>query len=275
MTTGDEQPGNFAPDNPEIADSARVAATVQPEIIWEDTSIALVYKPAGWLTVPGMPGSMSARDPSVQAWLAKRWQDPQSGDPGFVGTVHRLDRPVSGVMVWARNSRAARRLSEQFQTGKVTKQYWAVVSGGPVEKTGTWEDWLIVERHNGRNSVKRCAPATPGGQAARTDWEKVASDSLNPNLSWLSLWPRTGRMHQLRVQNSERGWPIVGDKQYQCVYTDWPHAWKLALHARSLTFYHPETQARFLVEASVEEHWRSLGDEPKWFTPDGKYSVKT
>lgn len=259
---------------PEVAESAIVAAQVEPEIIWEDPSLALVYKPAGWLTVPGMPGSVSSRDPSVQAWLAKRWQDTTTGQPGFVGTVHRLDRPVSGVMVWARNPRSARRLSEQFASGKIIKQYWAVVSGIPASISGTWEDWLIVERHNGRNRVARCAPATPGGQTARTDWELMASSALNEGLSWFSLWPRTGRMHQLRVQSSERGWPIVGDKQYQCSYAFWPHAWKLALHARSLTFTHPETDERFLVEAAVEEHWKSLGGEKSWFAPDEKYRMR-
>ncbi len=254
------------------AESARLAADSEPEIIEEDASFAIVHKPAGWLTVPGTPGTLSSRDPSVQAWLAERWKQP-SGEPGFVGTVHRLDRPVSGVMVWAKSSRSARRLAEQFSGGKVIKQYWAVVAGQPAQSSGTWEDWLILQKHDGRNVVRRCAPGTPQGQPAHTDCQKVAASGLKPDLTWLSLWPRTGRMHQLRVQTAERGWPILGDSAYGSV-AEWPHPWKIALHARSLTFRHPETQQLILVEAAVGPHWSCLGDVQEWFEPTEKYRVK-
>ncbi len=254
------------------AESARLAADTEPEIIEEDASFAIVHKPAGWLTVPGTPGTLSSRDPSVQAWLAERWKQP-SGEPGFVGTVHRLDRPVSGVMVWAKSSRSARRLAEQFSGGKVIKQYWAVVAGQPAQSSGTWEDWLILQKHDGRNVVRRCAPGTPQGQPAHTDWQKVTASGLKPDLTWLSLWPRTGRMHQLRVQTAERGWPILGDSAYGSV-AEWPHPWKIALHARSLTFRHPETQQLILVEAAVGPHWSCLGDVQEWFEPTEKYRVK-
>jgi len=254
------------------AESARIAAEVEPEIIFEDESLALIHKPGGWLTVPGLPGSLSSRDPSLQQWLLDRWRLPD-GQPGFVGTVHRLDRPVSGVMVWAKTQRSARRLALQFSTGKVVKQYWAVVSSGPTASSGTWEDWLIVQRDAGKNIVRRCAPGTPQGQTARTDWQKLTTEGLNPGLAWLSLWPRTGRMHQLRVQCAERGWPIVGDVGYGST-TPWPHAWKMALHARSLTFRHPETNELFLAEAAVGPHWASLGGCADWFLPMEKYQVK-
>ena len=254
------------------AESARLAADSEPEIIEEDASFAIVHKPAGWLTVPGTPGTLSSRDPSVQAWLAERWKQP-SGEPGFVGTVHRLDRPVSGVMVWAKSSRSARRLAEQFSGGKVIKQYWAVVAGQPAQSSGTWEDWLILQKHDGRNVVRRCAPGTPQGQPDHTDWQKVADSGLKPDLTWLSLWPRTGRMHQLRVQTAERGWPILGDSAYGSV-AEWPPPWKIALHARSLTFRHPETQQLILVEAAVGPHWSCLGDVQEWFEPTEKYRVK-
>ena len=256
----------------EPAESARVAATVSPEIVFEDAHLAIVHKPAGWLTVPGMPGSLSSRDPSVQQWLTKRWTVEGAEAVAFVGTVHRLDRPVSGVMVWAKTQRAARRLSEQFAGGKVVKQYWAVVAGGPNVASGSWEDWLILQRHEGRNSVKRCLPGAPGGQPARTEWQKLASEGLPAGLSWLALWPRTGRMHQLRVQSAERGWPIVGDVGYGS-QAEWPHPWKMALHARSLTFRHPETQESVLVEAAVPDHWTALGPVTAWFEPADRFRI--
>ena len=176
-------------------------------------------------------------------------------------------------MVWAKSSRSARRLAEQFSGGKVIKQYWAVVAGQPAQSSGTWEDWLILQKHDGRNVVRRCAPGTPQGQPAHTDWQKVAASGLKPDLTWLSLWPRTGRMHQLRVQTAERGWPILGDSAYGSV-AEWPHPWKIALHARSLTFRHPETQQLILVEAAVGPHWSCLGDVQEWFEPTEKYRVK-
>ena len=255
-----------------LAESARIAAEVEPEFIYEDESLALIHKPAGWLTVPGLPGSLSSRDPSLQQWLLERWRLPD-GQPGFVGTVHRLDRPVSGVMVWAKTQRAARRLASQFATGKVVKQYWAIVAEGPAASSGTWEDWLIVQRDAGKNIVRRCAPGTPQGQTARTDWQKLAGLGLNPGLAWLSLWPRTGRMHQLRVQCAERGWPIVGDSGYGST-APWPHPWKMALHARSLTFRHPETQELVLAEAAVGPHWACLGPCGDWFLPAERFRVK-
>ena len=257
----------------EPAESARVAAGVIPEILFEDAHLAIIRKPAGWLTVPGMPGSMSARDPSVQQLLEKLW-DTASGGGGFVGTVHRLDRPVSGVMVWAKTTRAARRLSEQFAKGQVVKQYWAVVTGGPRQASGVWEDWLILQRIEGRNSVKRCLPGAPGGQPARTDWQRLDAPGLRAGLCWLGLWPRTGRMHQLRVQSAERGWPIVGDVGYGSK-EPWPHPWKMALHARSLTFKHPETQETYLAESAVPEHWFSLGEVTPWVEPgEGSFRIR-
>lgn len=258
--------------NDPLPESARVAAEFEPEIFYEDASLALIHKPAGWLTVPGLPGGISSRDPSLQAWLLDRWRLPD-GQPGFVGTVHRLDRPVSGVMVWAKTQRAARRLAAQFAGGKVVKQYWAVVAGGPPNNSGTWEDWLIVQRDQGKNIVRRCSPGTPGGQTARTDWQKLSAEGLTPGLAWLSLWPRTGRMHQLRVQCAERGWPIVGDVGYGST-APWPHPWKMALHARSLTFRHPETDELFLAESAVGPHWSSLGECPDWFLPAQRFQVK-
>lgn len=267
----DESPDHKKTES-EPAESARVAAETVPEVVYEDASLAIVYKPAGWLTIPGLPGSMSSRDPSVQEWLSRLWRDSE-GKAGFVGTVHRLDRPVSGVMVWAKNPRAARRLAEQFAKGKVIKQYWAVVTNGPAGNAGTWEDWLVLQRINGRNSVKRCSPATPKGQAAMTEWQRLQTDQLQAGFCWLSLWPKTGRMHQLRVQCAERGWPIVGDTGYGSV-AEWPHMWKMALHARSLTFRHPETQEMILAEAAVEEHWKALGDEKKWFLPEEKVRIR-
>lgn len=269
-----DQPAKPSNQIPELLESSQVASEVEPEIIWEDHSLALVMKPAGWLTVPGMPGSLSSRDPSVQQWLADRWKNPVTGDSGFVGTVHRLDRPVSGVMVWAKNPRSARRLSEQFAAGKVIKQYWAIASGGPESAEGDWEDWLIVQRINGRNSVARCEAGSPGSQLARTHWQIIPSEHLGSGLTWFSLWPQTGRMHQLRVQTSERGWPILGDTQYGCQSDRWQNRWKLALHARSLTFSHPETGEKFLAEAAVESHWSSLGNEPKWFSPEDRFFIK-
>ena len=94
-----------------------------------------------------------------------------------------------------------------------------------------------------------------------------------PSFAWLSLWPRTGRMHQLRVQCAERGWPIVGDVGYGSTAA-WPHPWKMALHARSLTFRHPETQELFLAEAAVGPHWACLGPCGDWFLPAERFRVK-
>ena len=139
--------------------------------------------------------------------------------------MHRLDRLVSGVLLFARTSKAAARLSEQFRNGTVEKVYWAVVEGKVATPAGSLEDWLLKDRDAGRVNVVE--PHTPHARQALLHFQTRGSYG---DLTWLELRPQTGRTHQLRVQLAHHGHPIYADARYGSVHT---FNGVIGLHARS------------------------------------------
>src|SRR5207248_6949756 len=127
----------------------------------------------------------------------------------FLGVVQRLDRPVSGVMLFARTSKAAARLAEQFREGTVEKIYWAVVEDVLPTTAGTLEDWLLKDPTIGR--VEIVEPRTAQARQAVLHFQGRAEHG---GLTWLELRPQTGRRHQLRVQLAHHGHTIFGDARY-------------------------------------------------------------
>src|SRR5262245_17537554 len=206
-----------------------------PIVLFEDNHCLAINKPAPLLT-QGVPAGL----PTLEAW-AKSYLKDRYGKPGnvYLGVPHRLDRPVSGVVLFARNSKAAARLAEQFQKHQVTKVYWALVEGEVKPPEGTWEDWLRKLPDEARSEV--VASHTEGAKHAVLDYQVLRATS---DESLLELRPRTGRMHQLRIQAAARGHPIRGDQLYGATSTFGPPAELqrdrvIALHARGLTFLHP------------------------------------
>src|SRR5262245_64047846 len=128
-------------------------------ILHEDEHCLAVDKPAGMLTQGTRAGELSL-EMAVRHYLA-----PDAPASVYVGTVHRLDRPVSGVVLWAKTPKAARRLSQQFAHRRARKQYWAIVAGRPPVAEGVWEDWLCLD-DTGLGRVQICAPGTPRAQRA-------------------------------------------------------------------------------------------------------------
>ena len=218
-------------------------------ILFEDAHLLAVSKPAGVLT-QGRPGGEPALEEAVRRHL-----DPEAPAACYLGTVHRLDRPVSGVLVWAKTPKAARRLAEQFAGREARKRYWAIVAGTPATPEGTWEDWLCVE-DTGLGRVQVCSRLAPRALRAVTRYRTAAARLLPPGAAWLELWPETGRTHQLRVQAAARGLPIWGDRDYGSAQT-FPRG--IALHARALTIRHPIQQRPMTFEAPLPEHWPAEG----------------
>ncbi|WP_435010343.1 RluA family pseudouridine synthase [Tundrisphaera lichenicola] len=217
-------------------------------VLWEDPHGLAVAKPAGVLTQRARKdtGEVTLED-LIRAYLAP--DDPNSV---YLGTVHRLDRPVSGVILWAKNPRAARRWSEQFALRQVSKEYWAVVEGDVDQMTasGRWEDWIVPPDELGR---ARLVPVdTPSSVRASTTYEIGRKQKLPEGLTWLKLRPETGRTHQLRCQVAGRGIPIVGDQTYGALR---PFRVGIALHARALSFDHPIRRQAMTVEAPLPESW--------------------
>ncbi len=214
------------------------------EILFEDNHCVAVLKPAGCLSAH-YQGDDETLDRAVKAYLKEKYHKPGNV---FLGVVHRLDRPVSGVLLFARTSKAAARLSEQFREGSIEKVYWAIVEGEVHRTAGTLEDWLLRDREARR--VEIVEPRSEGARQALLHYQKRGAHG---QLTWLEVRPQTGRTHQLRVQLAHHGYPIYGDAKYGAVHTFSPG---IALHARSLTFLHPVRFEPVTLTAEVPRHWR-------------------
>ena len=231
-----------------------------PLILFEDNHCVAVAKPAGLLT-QGVPPGIPTLESQVKAYLKMRYHKPGNV---YLGIPHRLDRPVSGVVVFARNTKAARRLAEQFQGRQVTKIYWAAVEGEVQPEEGTWEDWLRKLPEQARTEV--VTSDAPQARHAVTHVRRLRS--LPDGQTLLELQPRTGRMHQLRVQAAARGWPIRGDELYGARRpfgppAELPRDRVIALHGRSLTFLHPIRYEPVTVTAPLPETWHKFVGEDR------------
>ncbi len=227
--------------------------SIDPLILHEDAHLLVVNKPSGWLT-QGVEKGAPILERALREYLC-----PGAASTVYLGTVHRLDRPVSGVMVWAKTPKAARRLSEQFARREARKQYWAVVEGKPSAPAGFWDDWLC-EENTGLGVVQVCLETAPRARHAITRYaqETIPGLRLPVGCAWLRLWPETGRTHQLRVQASVRGLPILGDRAYQAQK---PFEPGIALHARSLSLRHPISRQEMTFEAKLPAAWAEQGIE--------------
>jgi 23S rRNA pseudouridine1911/1915/1917 synthase len=214
------------------------------DILYEDNHCLAVVKPAGVVSTH-YQGREETLDRSVKAYLKARYHKPGNV---FLGVVHRLDRPVSGVLLFARTSKAAARLAEQFRQGTVEKVYWAVVEGGVASAAGSLEDWLRKDPDTGR--VEVVEPRTPRARQALLHFQRRA---VHGDLTWLEIRPQTGRTHQLRVQLAHHGHPIYGDAKYGSIHT---FGRAIGLHARALTFLHPVRYEPLTLTAEVPRPWR-------------------
>lgn len=217
------------------------------DVLYEDNHLLAVNKPAALATM-GTP----AGKPTLLA-IAKQYIKRKYGKPGnvYLGVMSRLDAPVTGVVLLARTSKAARRITEQFRTHLVEKVYWALVAG-PVEPVcGECIDWVGAdERHRRMHIV---GPRLPGAKRARLSYRRLKTTGAD---SLLEVLLATGRKHQIRLQLAERGWPILGDRKYGSDRR-WPAG--IALHARRLAIVHPVKGDRLALQAPLPEAWDRFG----------------
>ncbi len=224
-------------------------------VLYEDNHCLAVAKPAGLLT-QGVPAGIPTLEAMVKSYLKEKYH--KAGNV-YLGIPHRLDRPVSGVVLFARSSKAAARLAEQFRDRKVAKVYWALlqrsVSGDMPPAAGIWEDWLLKVPEESRS--ERVSADTPGARLARLRFRLLVQKDA---AALVEIEPETGRMHQIRVQAAGRGWPVVGDVQYGARLTFGPSVESprdriIALHGRALTFLHPIRYEPIVVTAPLPATW--------------------
>jgi 23S rRNA pseudouridine1911/1915/1917 synthase len=214
------------------------------DILFEDNHCIAVAKPAG-VPCTHFDGTNETLDRAVKAYLKTTYAKP--GEV-FLGIVHRLDKPTSGVMLFARTSKSAARLSEQFRDGAIDKVYWAVAEGAIDPPAGSLDDWL--RKDDATKLVHVVTANVAGAKAARTHYQVRSTAG---GMSWLELRPQTGRKHQLRVQLSSRGHAIAGDYQYGSE-TAFPGG--IALHAHRLTFLHPVQKSPITLTVPLPSRWR-------------------
>lgn len=176
------------------------------DIVYEDNHLLIAVKPQGQLTQSDETGDLSLHD-ELKSYIKEKYQKP--GEV-YLGLVHRLDRPVGGLVAFARTSKAASRLSEQLRSHSMERQYLCVVEGCGLPQNGTLTDWLLADE----NGMVRCVKEnTPGAKQAKLHFSRL-SESPAQNETLLHIRLETGRKHQIRVQLSHMGHPIRWDMRY-------------------------------------------------------------
>jgi 23S rRNA pseudouridine1911/1915/1917 synthase len=220
-------------------------------ILLEDNHLLVIDKPAGLLSQGAEAGDDNAVSRAA-SYLRDRYRKPGNV---YVGLVHRLDRNTSGVLVLARTSKAAARLSEAFAgradaDGGATKTYLAVVHGAPPPE-GRLEHALIEEAHG----VRVVPPSAPHAKRAALAYRRV---SATRDCALLAVTLLTGRKHQIRAQLAAAGWPIIGDVRYGLRTVPTPALGRPALHAWRLAFPHPVARSPVQLEAPLPADLVSL-----------------
>lgn len=220
------------------------------EILFEDNHLIAVNKQPG-LLVQGDETGDEPLSEKVKTYLAKKYQKPGAV---FLGVVHRLDRPVSGVVVFARTSKALSRMNELFRHRETKKVYMAVVAGTPRPPSGTLIHWLSKDESKNKTTVYR--KETEGAAKSELSYEllnTIAGRSL------VEVRPVTGRSHQIRAQLSSLGCPIVGDLKYGS--TEPTGDGSICLHALRLEFIHPVRKELLTIAAPMPQNhfWIPFG----------------
>lgn len=218
-------------------------------VLYEDNHIIVVSKESGEIVQGDKTGDRPLSD-TVKDYIKMKHDKPGNV---FLGVVHRLDRPVSGVVIFAKTSKALSRLNTMFQEGKIHKTYWAIVQGRPKLAEDTLSGWLT--RNEQQNKSYMHPREVPNSKKAVLSY-RLLSSSERYSLLQVNLF--TGRHHQIRCQLSSIGCPIKGDLKYGARRSN-PDG-SISLHARSVEFIHPVSHQTIKIEAPIpnDNLWHDL-----------------
>ena len=219
------------------------------KVLYEDNHIIVINKAAGEIVQGDKTGDKSLCD-TMKAYIKEKYAKPGNV---FIGLPHRLDRPVSGVVVFAKTSKALERLNRMFSEGSVKKIYWALTKGIPVPAEAELESWIL--RNEKMNKSFSYPKEVKGSKRAVLHY-RLAAASQNYNLIEVEL--KTGRHHQIRCQLSSIGCPIKGDLKYGAQRSN-PDG-SISLHARYIEFVHPVSKELIAVTAPLPKDrlWQSF-----------------
>ncbi|WP_300814342.1 RluA family pseudouridine synthase [uncultured Bacteroides sp.] len=209
-------------------------------VVYEDNHIIIVNKTASEIVQGDKTGDTPLSE-TVKQYLKEKYQKPGNV---FIGVTHRLDRPVSGLVVFAKTSKALSRLNEMFKNGEVKKTYWAVVKNEPPQLEGDLVHYLV--RNEKQNKSYAYDTEKPGSKRAELHYRLIGRSQ---NYFLLEVDLKTGRHHQIRCQLAKMGCPIKGDLKYGSPRSN-PDG-SICLHARRVRFVHPVSKLPIEVEAPV------------------------
>ncbi len=229
---------------------------VQKNIIFEDEHMIVAYKPAGIATQTARIGQQDMVS-ELKNYLAKKPEYQGKGEP-YLGVVHRLDQPVSGILVFAKNQKAAARLSAQVSSKRMEKYYYAVIYGVPVKDEDRLEDYLYKDGGTNRSLV--VGEDFPQAKKAVLTYKKVRTMMIlekEQEVSLLEIQLLTGRHHQIRAQLSHSGMPLLGDSKYGSekskLLSREIGCRDVALCSYKLILQHPVTKREMIFEKQPEE----------------------
>lgn len=221
---------------------------MQPEILYEDNHLIAVNKRSGDIVQADETRDTPLSE-HVAQYIKEKYEKPGKA---FIGVMHRLDRPVTGVVLFARTSKALARMNQKFQDKSIQKTYWAIVKNHPPEVSGTLSHHLIKDEK--AKKAKLFNKDIPGSKHCILHYRLLAASD---KYYLLEVKPQTGRFHQIRAQLSSIGCPIKGDLKYGFDRSN-PNA-GISLHARQLEFEHPVSHEPVVITAPVpkdDELWQ-------------------
>lgn len=220
------------------------------QVVYEDNHIIIVSKRSGEIVQGDKTGDLPLSE-TVKQYIKEKYQKPGNV---FLGVVHRLDRPVWGLVVFAKTSKALTRLNKMFRDGEVHKTYWAITKEAPPAEEGVLTDWLV--RNERQNKSYAHSQETPNAKKAVLKYKVIAHSD---HYHLLEVQLMTGRHHQIRCQLANMGCPIKGDLKYGAKRSN-PDG-SISLLARSVAFVHPVSKENIVVEAPLppqDRLWEAL-----------------
>ena len=218
-------------------------------VVYEDNHLIIVYKEAGEI----VQGDKSGDEPlseMVKQWIKEKYQKPGNV---FLGVVHRLDRPVAGLVIFARTSKALTRLNEMFRNGDIHKTYWAIVQQPPIESESTLTDWLV--RNTQQNKSYAYNMPAPMAKKSILHYKNISSTE---RYTLLEVNLMTGRHHQIRCQLANIGCPIKGDLKYGAARSN-PDG-SICLLSHKVEFVHPVSKKKIKVVSPLpmDNLWQAI-----------------
>ena len=222
-----------------------------PTIIYEDNHLLCVAKRPGEI-VQGDKTNDEPMSEALKAWLKEKYQKPGNV---YLGVIHRLDRPVGGLVIFAKTSKALSRMNELFRSGEVSKRYWAIVTARPPRLSDTLEQYLVRNEQQNKSYVAPRGADTPGAKLARLSYRLLASGD---RYHLVEIELHTGRHHQIRCQLSALGCPIKGDLKYGAPRSN--PGGSISLLSRHISLTHPVSKLPLSLTAPVpdERLWHEL-----------------